>query len=177
MHDWTDESLVQAAQGGDVRAFETLVRRHEAFVVGAALRVVRNASTAEDLAQESFFRAWRGLSSFRGDSQFRTWMYRIATNLALNHVSRGREDATEDIPELRPVDSTTDVVVASGMESAWRSVVASMPDELRQPYELREFEDQSYGEIAEALSVPLNTIRTRIHRARKLVNNTMKEWS
>ena len=159
-----------------MRAFEVLVRRHEGFVVAAALRVVRNRSTAEDLAQESFFRAWRNLSSFRGDAQFRTWMYRIATNLALNHVSRGREDAVEEIPELSRLDTTTTTAVASDMDAAWRGAVASMPEELRGPYQLREFEDQSYEEIASRLGVPLNTVRTRIHRARKHVNNTMKEW-
>lgn len=176
MDDWTDEALVEAAQGADIGAFEVLVRRHEGFVVATALRVVRNRSTAEDLAQESFFRAWRSLSSFRGDSQFRTWMYRIATNLALNHVSRGREDAVEEIPDLSPSDSTSPTAIASGMEAAWREAVASMPDELRNPYQLREFDDQSYEEIAATLGVPLNTVRTRIHRARKNVNNAMKEW-
>ena len=176
MDDWTDQDLVRGAQDGDIRAFEELVRRHESFIVASILRVVRNRSTAEDLAQESFFRAWRSLASFRGDSQFRTWVYRIATNLSLNHVSRSREQPVEDIPELGRTDSTTGSAVDSAMEIAWHHAARSLPDELRRPYSLREFEDKSYEDIALELGIPLNTVRTRIHRARKQISDELKEW-
>ena len=176
MDDWTDQDLVRAAQDGDVRAFEELVKRHESFIVASILRVVRNRSTAEDLAQESFFRAWRSLGSFRGDSQFRTWVYRIGTNLSLNHVSRSREQPIEDIPEVQRNDSTTGSALDSAMEKAWHEAVRSLPAELRRPYVLREFEDKPYEAIALELGVPLNTVRTRIHRARRQISDDLKEW-
>lgn len=130
MDHWNDEELVAAAQGGNVGAFEVLVRRHQGFIVATANRVVHNRATAEDLAQESFFRAWRSLREFRQDAQFRTWMYRITTNLALNHVSRSREVPVEDTGDRLSSDSTPDGVLRDEMEAAWKAVSSGLPHEL-----------------------------------------------
>ena len=94
----TDAELLQAA-GEDLDAFAVIVRRHQDFVFGAVLRVVREPALAEDVAQEAFYRAYKSRAGFRGDTQVRSWLYRIATNLALNAVTRRREYPQETIPE------------------------------------------------------------------------------
>ena len=157
-------------------AFEILVRRHQAFIVASTMRVVRNRATAEDLAQEAMFRAWRKLDDFRGDAQFRSWVYRIATNLALNHVQRSRESTSENAVEPAPARSAESLAMAAEVNEAWDSAIASLPEELRQPYRLREIDGSSYQEIADQLGIPLNTVRTRIHRARSVMMDRMEPW-
>lgn len=157
-------------------AFEILVRRHQPFIVASTLRVVRNRATAEDLAQEAMFRAWRKLDDFRGDAQFRSWVYRIATNLALNHIQRSRESTSEISIEPKPARSAESVAMAAEVNEAWDSAIASLPNDLRQPYHLREVDELSYQEIADRLGIPLNTVRTRIHRARSVMMDRMEPW-
>ncbi len=157
-------------------AFEELVRRHQAFIVATTMRIVRNRATAEDLTQEAMFRAWRKLSDFRGDSQFRSWVYRIATNLALNHVQRARESTVEFPVEPAPARSAESVAMGSKLGEAWENAMGTLPPELQEPYRLREAEDLSYQEIADQLGIPLNTVRTRIHRARGLMTERMEAW-
>lgn len=140
------------------------------------MRIVRNRSTAEDLAQEAMFRAWRKLGDFRGDAQFRSWVYRIATNLALNHVQRSREMVSELPIEPAPARSAESVALAGEFGDAWDEAIASLPGELQQPYRLREVDDLPYQEIADQLGIPLNTVRTRIHRARGLMTERMQAW-
>jgi len=172
----TDPELVAAAQGGDLQAFEELVRRHQSFVFGAAMRVTQNRSLAEDVAQEAFFRAWRKLDSFRGDAQVRSWLYRIATNIALNAVTRSRESPSSE-PDRTPDAATPErAMVETATRHALAALVADLPEDLRRPYVLREFEERSYEEISQVLGIPLNTTRTRIHRARKAVAHGMEAW-
>ncbi|MDH3193039.1 MAG: sigma-70 family RNA polymerase sigma factor [Acidimicrobiia bacterium] len=176
MDEWTDQQLVEAAQNGNVSAFEVLVRRHHAFLVASTLRIVRNRATAEDLAQEAMFRAWRKIGEFRGDAQFRSWVYRIATNLALNQVQRSRESTAEFPIEPTPARSAESVAIGATIGEAWAEAINTLPAELREPYRLREAEELSYQEIADQLDIPLNTVRTRIHRARGIMMERMQAW-
>lgn len=175
--DRTDQELVEAARAGNLGAFEELVRRHERFVFGAALRIVKNRVVAEDVAQETFFAAWKAIGTFRGDAQVRSWLYRIATNRALNAVTRQREFATEEtyIDHPRTASAEEEAIRRVGVEELG-SAVAQLPDALRQVFILREEQGLSYEEISARLGVPLNTVRTRLRRARLAVADHLEEW-
>lgn len=171
-----DSALVAAAVAGDREAFAEIVRRHQGFVYGACMRVVKNPALAEDVAQETFLRAWRGLGDFRGDSQVRSWLYRIAYNLSLNAVTRAREVPTDTIPERVAATGPAQAAVNAEMGEAFRTAVAQLPEDLREPLVLREVDHLSYEEISQRLDLPLNTVRTRIFRARKTIQKQMGEW-
>jgi RNA polymerase sigma-70 factor (ECF subfamily) len=171
----SDLDLVEAGQS-DLAAFGELVRRHQDFVFGAALRVVRNPTVAEDVAQETFVRAYRGLAGFRGQAQVRSWLYRIATNLALNTVQRRREYPSEAIPEQPAAGGPADRTELELLRTALEEAIAALPDDLRVPLVLREYVGLSYNEIAEETELPLNTVRTRILRARRALRSSMEAW-
>ena len=171
----SDTELVELATN-DLAAFGELVRRHQDFVYGAALRIVRNPVMAQDLAQEAFVRAHRALGGFRGQSQVRSWLYRIATNLALNAVQRRKEypsDSLPDQPARRDPARDTEV---SALRHELESAISELPDKLKKPLVLREYEHMSYQEIADALDLPINTVRTRILRARRSLRERMEAW-
>jgi RNA polymerase sigma-70 factor (ECF subfamily) len=173
--DCTDLELVRAATE-DLDAFGELIRRHQDFVYGAAMRVVRNPSIAEELAQDTFLRAFRALDGFRGDSQVRSWLYRIATNLAKNAVTRRKEYPTDQGLDLPVHIHPTARLETHAMSVDLRAAIDRLPDKLREPLVLREFEELSYEEIAEKTDTPLNTVRTRILRARRALRTDMEEW-
>ena len=100
VQNYDDFELVAAATAGELEAFGELIRRHQDFVYGSVLRVVKNPTLAEDISQDCFLRAYRALPDFRGDSQVRSWLYRIAHNLAINAVTRRREYPTDIMPEI-----------------------------------------------------------------------------
>jgi RNA polymerase sigma-70 factor (ECF subfamily) len=170
-----DVELV-ALCGSDVRAFGELVRRHQDFVYGAALRVVRDPTIAEDLAQEAFLRAYRGLPDFRYDSQLRSWLYRIVTNLALNAVTRKREYAHDGVPLQSAAPSAEHSAHDSLLADHMHAAIAELPEDLRRCLVLREYEGMSYQQIADATGLPLNTVRTRILRARRALRLSMEAW-
>ena len=178
MHDHDDSQLVASASEGDLEAFGELIRRHQDFVYGAVLRVVKNPSLAEDISQDCFLRAYRALPDFRGDSQVRSWLYRIAHNLALNAVIRRREFPTDTIPETMasPGSGPSHAAEMSELARAMGIAIESLPEDLRAPLVLREMEHLSYDAIADELDLPLNTVRTRIFRARRALQVQMKEW-
>lgn len=171
----SDMELVDASLT-DLDAFGELVRRHQDFVYGAALRVVRNPVMAQDLAQEAFVRAHRALAGFRGQAQVRSWLYRIATNLALNAVQRRREYPTDMVPDrptrLDPATDAENIALRRELEEA----ISELPAKLKQPLVLREYEGLSYQAIADALDLPINTVRTRILRARRSLRDRMEAW-
>ena len=140
------------------------------------MRVVRNSAIAEEIAQETFIRAFRSLGDFRGDSQVRSWLYRIATNLSLNSVTRRREYPSDTIPDLIAPDSPARQAESSELREHLESAIAALPDNLRRPLVLREFEHRTYDEIAGELDIPLNTVRTRILRARQALRKDLEEW-
>jgi len=171
----SDTELVELALT-ELDAFGELVRRHQDFVYGAALRIVRNPVMAQDLAQEAFVRAHRALPGFRGQAQVRSWLYRIATNLALNAVSRRREYPTETLPDrpsLRGPAADTEV---SALRRELEEAISELPQKLKEPLVLREYEGMTYQEIAEVLDLPINTVRTRILRGRRALRERMEAW-
>lgn len=171
----SDTDLVEASLT-DLDAFGELVRRHQDFVYGAALRIVRNPVMAQDIAQEAFVRAHRALPGFRGQAQVRSWLYRIATNLALNAVQRRREypsDSLPDTPARRdPAADTETLALRDELEAA----ISELPPKLKEPLVLREYEGMSYQAIADLLELPINTVRTRILRARRALRERMEAW-
>ncbi len=174
--DGVDDSELASIAIDDLEAFGELVRRHQDFVFGAALRVTRDPTMAQDVAQEAFVRAHRGLANFRGQSQVRSWLYRIATNLALNAVQRRREYPTDTMPE-RPMGSGPErQTELEALREALEDAIAELPDDLRVPLTMREYGGLSYAEIAEETGLPLNTVRTRILRARRALRSTMEGW-
>lgn len=178
MRNHDDYELVAAAAAGELEAFGELIRRHQDFVYGAVLRVVKNPTIAEDISQDCFLRAYRALPDFRGDSQVRSWLYRIAHNLALNAVTRRREYPTETMPEtLASIESGPErSAEMTELAQALGEAIEALPDDLRQPLVLREVKHLSYEEVAGELELPLNTVRTRIFRARRALQAHMRDW-
>ena len=172
--DLEDADLL-AMSTGQPAAFAELIRRHQAFVFGAAFRVTKQRQMAEDIAQETFLKAYRSANTFRGEGAVRAWMYRIARNLALNAVTRSREDASDEIPERITSDSTEARVLELERRDAVRERLRALPEPLRSPLVLREYEDMSYEDIAERLGVRVNTVKTRIHRGRALLGKQLKD--
>ena len=172
-----DPALVERATGGQDEAFAELVRRHQGKVRGLLLRLSSNPTLADDLAQEVFLRAYRGLVGFEGRARFSTWIYRIAYNVFLNHRTRTRElaalpqgfesqaAAPDDELSPRRCDMRRDLAGA----------IAALPDRYRVVVTLYYLEDVSYPEIAEVLGLPLGTVKTHLHRAKKMLREQLRE--
>ena len=170
---------VQKVLAGDANAFEDLVRAHEKTVYNLALRTLGNAQDAEDVTQEAFLKAYRSLSSFRGDSKFSVWLYRIVSNLCLDQLrARKRkptqsmtvenEDGEEDILEIPDEQFSPEKLLDRKLtRESVRRGLAALPDDAREILLLREIGGRSYDEIAEALDLDIGTVKSRIFRARK----------
>ena len=172
---WSDLELVDAVET-DLEAFGELIRRHQDFVFGAAMRIVRNPVLAQDVAQDAFVRAYKALPDFRGQAAVRSWLYRIATNLALNAVQRRKEYPADSMPEATSDVGPEHETMRDEMASHLRSAIEELPQDLKEPLVMREYGCLSYQEIAEQLDLPLNTVRTRILRARRALRAPMEEW-
>ena len=183
----SDQLLVERVQGGDRRAFDLLVLRYQQRILKLIMRLVRNPTEAEDVAQEAFIRAYRALPSFRGDSAFYTWLYRIAINTAKNHlVSIHRRQLDQDVdlqdPEnyevharLRDEETPEGLVLQEELRVTVERAIGSLPDELRTAIMLREIDGLSYEEIAQAMDCPVGTVRSRIFRAREAVDRSIEQ--
>ncbi|WP_201314529.1 RNA polymerase sigma factor RpoE [Dyella sp. EPa41] len=181
-----DSALVERVQQGDKRAFDLLVRKYQHKVIGLVSRYVKNQSESEDIAQEAFIRAWRAIGSFRGESAFYTWLYKIAVNTAKNHlVAMGRRPPADDIAiddavfvpgADRMQESATPEreLMRQEIEQTVFSTVQSLPEELRTAITLREVDGLSYEEIAEAMGCPIGTVRSRIFRAREAIDEKLR---
>lgn len=177
----SDAWLVGRAQQGDRSAFDLLVRKYQYKVINLVGRYVSDGEAA-DIAQEAFIKAWRALKGFKGNSQFYTWLYRIAVNTAKNHlVARGRRVASQDIDMadaelyghteyLSDVDTPEDLAISDELERTVMHAIASLPPDLRTAISLRELEGLSYEEIAETMECPIGTVRSRIFRAREAID-------
>ena len=131
---------------------------------------------AQDVAQDAFVRAYKALPDFRGQAAVRSWLYRIATNLALNAVQRRKEYPADSLPES-PTDSGPErEAVRDEMAAHLRSAIDELPLDLKQPLVMREYGCLSYQEISDELELPLNTVRTRILRARRALRVPMEDW-
>ena len=184
----SDQLLVQRVQGGDQKAFELLVIKYQRRIFRLISRFIRDQSLAEDVAQETFLRAYRAIGQFRGDSQFYTWLYRIAVNTAKKAIADGarepivRESSTisDDgetfVPGEQLIDMETPEAVLGGREIA-RTVNAAMdalPEDLRTAIALREIEGMSYEDIAQVMRCPVGTVRSRIFRAREAIAKQLR---
>lgn len=186
----TDALLVERVLAGDLAAYELLVIKYQRRIQRLIGRMVRDVDLVEDIAQETFLRAYRALHQFRGESQFYTWLYRIAVNTAkkfllelkrepLLHPSGGAAEAQDDETSWGEQEPTTDetpesVLAASEIARALNEAMAALPEDLRQALVLRELEGLSYEEIAEVMDCPIGTVRSRIYRAREAVSARIK---
>ncbi|NVB42227.1 sigma-70 family RNA polymerase sigma factor [Pseudenhygromyxa sp. WMMC2535] len=173
-----DEALVQRAGrgGGDKQAFAELVRRHQGKVRGLLLRLTGNTTLADDLAQEVFLRAYRGMVGFEGRARFSTWLYRIAYNVFLNHRTRSKElSALPEGFESRAAAPESELSAARcDLRRDLAAAIAELPDRYRAVVTLYYLEDVSYPEIAEVLDLPLGTVKTHLHRAKKLLREHLR---
>jgi RNA polymerase sigma-70 factor (ECF subfamily) len=173
----TDADLVSRAQAGRLDAFEELVRRHRLGTYRVALRMLGDASDAEDATQDAFVQAWRNLAGFRADAAFSTWMYRIVTNRCLNMLRARRR--TEPLPETQEAPASRPDRIA---EARWQvqdlqRAIGRLTPEQRAPLVLRELEGCSYQQIAEALELSIPAVKSRLHRARLELLSAMREWA
>lgn len=187
----SDQQLVARAQAGEQRAFELLVIKYQRRIERLISRMVRDADLVEDIAQETFIRAWRALHQFRGEAQFYTWLYRIAVNTAKKSLGdlrrnpaitesalrkRDEDDDAAGPPFLEPVSPETpeSVLAAKEIAVAVNAAMEALPEELRQAVTLREIDGLSYEAIAEAMACPIGTVRSRIFRAREAISQRVK---
>jgi RNA polymerase sigma-70 factor (ECF subfamily) len=187
----TDQMLVERTVAGDQKAFELLVIKYQRRIERLIGRMVRDTDLVEDIAQETFIRAYRALAQFRGDAQFYTWLYRIAVNTAKKALVdlkrdpvvsesalRGGSDDDDETSgvenELTSAETPETVLAAKEIAATVNSAMEALPDELRQAVTLREIEGLSYEEIAEVMNCPIGTVRSRIFRAREAISAKVK---
>ena len=181
----TDQALVERVQQGDKKAFNLLVSRYQNKVAGLLTRYV-SRNDIPDVAQESFIKAYRSIESFRGDSAFYTWLYRIAVNTAKNYLAaQGRRPPCEDVLaedaenydagiHLRDVDSPENEILSGELKKVVFDTINGMPEDLKNAITLREPEGLSYEDIAEIMGCPVGTVRSRIFRAREIIENKIQ---
>ena len=170
----TEMELVRAAAGGDEAAFAELVRMYENKAYHLALRMCGNAEDANDVAQDAFLAAWRGLPSFRGEAGFSTWLYRLVSNAAIDHLRRTKhqrgnvslddEELNLDAPDTAP--GPLESAVEKELQQAVQDGLSQLGDDHRTVLIMREVQALSYEEIAHALGIDLGTVKSRISRAR-----------
>ena len=183
----TDQQLVARVQKGDSRAFDLLVLKYQHKIFSLIGRYVHDADEVQDVAQEAFIKAYRALPKFRGDSQFYTWLYRIAVNTAKNHlVSRSRRPPGSDVEvedaeyyeggaALRDIETPESALFGAELKDVVEAAIRDLPDDLRSAVTLREFDGLSYEDIAEIMDCPVGTVRSRIFRAREAIDLKVKE--
>jgi len=181
-----DNELVKRVQRGDDAAFDLLVRKYQHRIAALIGRYVNDWSECQDIAQETFIRAYRAIGNFRGDAQFYTWLHRIAVNTAKNHlVAMGRRPPGADIDvadaeqfdsgiRLRDTDTPEREMMRRQMEQTVLRAVEGLPEELRVAITLREVDGLSYEEIAQRMDCPVGTVRSRIFRAREAIDQELK---
>jgi RNA polymerase sigma-70 factor (ECF subfamily) len=168
----SDEELVGACLAGDDSAFGILVGRWERKIHGAIYRVLGSDEEARDLVQEAFFRAYRGLPGFKREARFSSWLYQIATNLCRDRMRRRRgrtlvslDEVDEAARPLAPAGlGALELVEVRDLCRAVAAAIADLPEEQREVIVLKEYQDLTFGEIAEIMDVPISTIKTRLYR-------------
>ena len=182
-----DQQLVERAQRGDKRAFELLVVKYQRKLARLLSRFIRDAAEVEDVAQEAFIKAYRALPSFRGDSAFYTWLYRIGINAAKNYlVAKGRRAPTtteydaeeaegfDDGDQLRDINTPENMLMSKQVAHVVNAEIDRLPAELRTAITLREIEGMSYEDIASVMDCPIGTVRSRIFRAREAIAEKLR---
>jgi len=182
----SDAQLVTRTLAGDARAFELLVLKYQRRIQRLIARMVRDADLVEDIAQETFIRAYRALHQFRGEAQFYTWLYRIAVNTAKKALLELKHDPLVTMAALRPEDDEDEtfqpgrepiaeetpetLLAAREIAEAVQAALEALPEDLRQAVTLREIEGLSYEDIAAVMDCPIGTVRSRIFRAREAIS-------
>jgi len=181
----TDQVLVDRVLNGDKNAFNLLVVRYQNKLAHLVSRYVL-PSEVPDVVQETFIKAYRSLSSFKGESIFYTWLYRIAVNTAKNYlISQGRRPPSSDIDaseaesydsaeSLRDIDNPENLALSKEVGKVVFEAIEALPDDLKTAITLREIDGLSYEEIAEIMSTPVGTVRSRIFRARDIIDEKIK---
>jgi len=182
-----DQQLVERAQRGDKHAFELLVSKYQRKLGRLLSRFIRDPAEVEDVAQEAFIKAYRALPSFRGDSAFYTWLYRIGINTAKNYlVAMGRRAPTttevdseeaenfEDGDQLRDLNTPEAELMTRQIAATVNQTMEELPEELRTAITLREIEGMSYEDIANVMNCPIGTVRSRIFRARETIADRLR---
>jgi RNA polymerase sigma-70 factor, ECF subfamily len=182
----TDLNLVERVQRGERRAFDLLVQRYQHKVLKLIMRYVHDATEAEDIAQEAFVKAYRALGSFRGDSAFYTWLYRIAINTAKNSLVAAKrrplgydldlQDPDHYDMQTRLKDTATPeaLLLTDEIRDTVNAAIEELPDDLRTAIVLREIDGLSYEEIATTMDCPVGTVRSRIFRAREAIDKRIR---
>ncbi|VAW91191.1 RNA polymerase sigma factor RpoE [hydrothermal vent metagenome] len=181
-----DQQLVERVQKGDKRAFDLLVIKYQQRIMNVISRFVNDFAEVQDLAQETFIKAYRALPNFRGDSAFYTWLYRIGINTAKNHlVARSRRPPSGDVDAteaeyyegesaLKDQATPERIALTDEIAKVVFDAIEQLPEDLRMAITLRELEGLSYEEIAEAMDCPIGTVRSRIFRAREAIDLKLK---
>jgi RNA polymerase sigma-70 factor (ECF subfamily) len=176
-----DEQLVARVQRGDKHSFDLLVLKYQHKVLGLVRRFVKNHAEAEDVAQEAFIKAFRAINSFRGESAFYTWLYRIAVNTAKNAIDTRKRRPGSDVDiddmgeiafegNLRTDENPESLLAGQDLHRVIEETLAELPEELRRALMLREFDGMSYEDIAQTMDCPIGTVRSRIFRAREAID-------
>tara|TARA_B100000902_G_scaffold173223_1_gene167185 strand:- start:1532 stop:2119 length:588 start_codon:yes stop_codon:yes gene_type:complete len=188
---FSDKQLVAKSQQGDKRAFDMLVMRYQNRLSAVISRYCKSSLDTEDIVQESFIKAYRGIGNFRGDSAFYTWLCRIGINVAKNHlISSARHLRASETSSSEEMENnydsgsgfTDEVMTAEGnifgdeLIDIIQSALSSLPEELRIALTLREIEGLSYDDISSMMACPIGTVRSRIFRAREVLNLKIKEY-
>lgn len=181
-----DWALVRRVQAGEKAAFDLLVKKYQQKVINLVSRYVKDNAEVLDVSQEAFIKAYRALPNFRGESAFYTWLYRIAINTAKNFlVARGRRppgsdvDANEaesyaNVDALREQASPERLILSEELKQIVFDAIDKLPKDLKIAIELRELEGLSYDQIAEQMNCPVGTVRSRIFRAREMIDDKIK---
>ncbi|MBF0434087.1 MAG: RNA polymerase sigma factor RpoE [Magnetococcales bacterium] len=182
----SDHILVDRAVKGDQKAFEVLVRQYQGKVAAVIARLIGDSDRVRDLTQETFIKAYRALHSFRGDAAFYTWLYRIATNTAKNHLIASHrapldndvemDDVDQVAPQLRDNDTPEKIVLQDELLKNFELALAALPESMKTVIVLRDVHGHSYEEIARLLQCPIGTVRSRIYRARQEIANRLKHY-
>ena len=165
-----------------MQAFEALVVRHERYVYNLALRVVGDPDEAEDLAQQAFLRAWRGLPQFRGQAKFSTWLYRIVTNLCYSRLPQLKKDLVMLAPDEEALDlpderqAVEPGLLDAELRECLHRAIESLPEGCRLLLTLRHLQELSYEEIAQVTGLPLGTVKTGIFRARRRLKEVLDAY-
>jgi len=182
-----DQQLVERVQRGDKQAFNLLVTKYQRRLGRLVARFVRDPAEAEDVTQEAFIKAYRALPSFRGESAFYTWLYRIGINTAKNHllsvkrrppsstpVDAQEAESFDEASLLREVSTPENELMGKQVVDAVQASLQQLPEDLRSALTLREIDGLSYEEIAEVMNCPIGTVRSRIFRAREAVAENLR---
>ncbi len=181
-----DAELVKRVQAGDTGAFDVLVQKYQHKVINLVGRFVSDKAECQDIAQDAFIKAFRAIGKFRGDSQFYTWLYRIAANTAKNHLaSRARKSPSYSVDVddaehyegesgLKEYANPENLLLTDEIRATIFAAIEKLPEDLRSAITLREIDGLSYEEIADVMDCPIGTVRSRIFRARDVIDKELR---